>query len=308
MFRPLLAPQECMKTLINYLEDLPYPLLMSPKYDGIRALPKNDRVKSRSFKDIPSNQVQDMFSMFDDMDGELIVGSPVDEGVYNRTQSHVMSKNKPADLIRLFVFDWTKESAAMLPFHERLAEVTRQVNSINTAMKAGGHPQILVPVPHKRVNNIHELLEVETANLELGFEGSMGRSMYGRYKHGRATYNDQIIYKFKRSSDEEGTIVDFIEGETNLNEKTVDDLGYAERSDHKANKVPNGRVGKFVLLWNGHTIVVAAGMHTHAELEHMWNNKEMYRGLCMKWRHFEHGVKDLPRHGRAIGLRDPIDM
>jgi len=42
------------------------------------------------------------------LDGELIVGNPAGEGVFNATQSGVMSKGKKSDF-RFYVFDYLTE-------------------------------------------------------------------------------------------------------------------------------------------------------------------------------------------------------
>jgi DNA ligase-1 len=304
MFKPLLAPRDCPESKPGFLQNLPYPLYVSPKYDGIRALPKEGSVKSRSYKDLPSWQVQDLFSPFQDLDGEIIVGNPMDFDVYNRTQSHVMSFDKPADNISMFAFDWTREGAANIPFEERLQETRRLVDNYNLTARKG----LLVAVPHKIAENLGELLEIENEWVGLGFEGVMMRGRRGRYKHGRATYNEGIIYKLKRFIDDEGVIEGFEEAMINMNELTEDELGYAKRSDHQENKVPAGRVGKFWVRYQGERISVAPGNFTHAELIHIWNNRSKYAGKILKFRYFGHGVKNLPRHPRAIGFRDKMDM
>ena len=71
----MLAPGNDPMSYPDYFKELKFPLLASPKYDGIRALPKNSVVMSRTFKPIPNTEIQENFSKFNDLDGELIVGS-----------------------------------------------------------------------------------------------------------------------------------------------------------------------------------------------------------------------------------------
>ena len=79
---------------------LSYPLLASPKLDGVRALIINGIVMSRSFKPIPNAHVQELFGRpeYNGLDGELIVGAPTDKDVYRNTTSGVMSQAGEPDV------------------------------------------------------------------------------------------------------------------------------------------------------------------------------------------------------------------
>ena len=98
--RPLLA------ATVEDLYKLRYPLLASPKLDGIRALVLDRSVYSRSGKRLPNEQVQMLFGRaeFDWLDGELILGPPTDSDVYHRTGTDLASASK----IRASCADTTK--------------------------------------------------------------------------------------------------------------------------------------------------------------------------------------------------------
>ena len=49
----------------SQLENLKYPVLGTPKLDGIRCLKIDDNVLSRKFKEIPNNHVQKMMKDFE---------------------------------------------------------------------------------------------------------------------------------------------------------------------------------------------------------------------------------------------------
>ena len=106
MFRPLLSPQEDPLRYPDYFKKLRFPLMVSPKIDGIRGIVKNHTMLSRTGKLIPSYQVQEEFTYIDDLDGELVEGLPNTPDVYNRSQSHVMSMGKPGNIM-YHVFDYT---------------------------------------------------------------------------------------------------------------------------------------------------------------------------------------------------------
>lgn len=296
-FRPMLAPGEDPMSFPDYFKKLRYPLLASPKFDGIRCVIKNRNAMSRSFKLLPSAQVQETFVLQEHLDGELIEGKPTDFGVYNRTQSHVMSYDKPGNLA-YYVFDYAHPDWLNKPFYERLSQAK------------GLLPRVpgFYMIEHREIEDEDELLGYEDEQLRLGFEGIMMRDPIGKYKPGRGTFNEGLIYKLKRFADGEGVIIDIVEGFTNENEKTKDELGYATRSERAEGLVPSGMLGKIVVDFNGQIIEVAPGAFTHPERKAMLKHKENYIGSFLKFRYFKHGVKDKPRFPRALGIRHAMDL
>ena len=176
-FRPLLAPQEDPISFPDFFKKLNYPLLGSAKLDGIRALPRDNVVYSRTMKPIPSYQVQDEFGCVQWGDGELIEGNATDPDVYNRTQSHVMSREKFGELT-FHIFDFAAPQCLTLPYYRRLEKAQSHLAS---------HQGVLV-VDHFEINNEVELLEAEERILSLGYEGMMLRNPLSHYKTGRGTF------------------------------------------------------------------------------------------------------------------------
>jgi DNA ligase-1 len=299
-FRPLLSPNESPLSYPRYFKELQYPLLCSPKYDGIRATPRGGIALSRSGLPLRSYQFQDAFNLAEYLDGEFIVGNPTDFNVYNRTDSHVMSFDKPADDIRFYVFDCTMDDLQDDPFYKRL-------EFAETLIKAYDIP-FIYPVEHVEVDNESDLLALEARYLEEGFEGMMMRNPVGRYKRGRCTFLEGIIYKLKRFEDTEGLILDFEPALANSNTKEIDVQGYAKRSKAMAGRAPIDMLGKFIVDYQGVPTKVMPGNFNHKEREEIWKNPEKYRNRYLKFRHFPYGKKDAPRVARAIGFRDKIDM
>jgi DNA ligase-1 len=322
MFRPMLAPHESPKTRPDFFEKLKFPLLISPKLDGIRCLPKMDSVttydtnfnevqglpykvcKSREFLDLPSKQVQSLFAEYQDLDGELTAGEETETDiVYNRTQSHVMSEDKPHEDMRFRVFDCTEQSQLHLPFIERLENAANIVEKYNKQF--GSNASM---IEHLLCENLEELLEHESVFLGAGYEGVMMRNPFGYYKNGRGTFKEGLIYKLKRSEDDEGIIIDFIEEQKNNNILVVDALGYAKRSSSKEGKVGSGTLGKFIILYNELEQSVTAGVLTKAQRQYVWDHKEEFQGAVLKFRYFGKGIKNRPRHPRALGFRHRMDI
>ena len=300
-FRPLLSPPNSPADTPNFFKDIKFPQYLSPKVDGIRCLVQDDQCLSRTLKPIPSYQVQNEFAKpaLCGLDGELVIGEPYAPGVYNLTQSHVMSRNKPGDL-KFYVFDYIHDYNQYEPYHER-----KRMMELN--VEAYKSPDVIV-LEQKLAHNLDELLAYEEKQLELGYEGIMIRNPVAPYKMGRATYRENIIRKLKRFNDEEGVIVDILEGYLNDNPQERNELGYAKRSEHKANKRLSGMVGKFIVLYKGVEIEVAPGYFTHAQRKIIWEMKELYINRILKFRYFAYGVKDLPRFPRALGFRDAMDL
>ena len=69
-FKPMLAAP------VTDIELLNYPVLASPKLDGIRCVVIDGVAYSRSLKPIPNEEIQKFFSSgkYDGFDGELICG------------------------------------------------------------------------------------------------------------------------------------------------------------------------------------------------------------------------------------------
>ena len=296
----MLAPPDDPLRTKDFFKRLQYPLLCSYKYDGIRAIVKSPWVLSRNLTPLPSVQVQDEFGDLDGLDGELIVGNPTFFNVYNLTMSHVKSMNKPNERLRFYVFDVAAEEFAHLPFYRRLEVVEGRVTEVDKSSVRF--------VRHLNVENEDELLEFEAFALSKGYEGIMMRSPLGCYKWGRGTFNEGLIYKLKRFTDDEGVLVGFKERMTNTNLQETDERGYAKRSKVKEGLVPAGTVGTFVVEYKNDIIDVAPGQFTHTELEHIFNNQAHYIGRYLKFRFFGHGIKDKPRFPRAVGFRAESDL
>ena len=83
------------------LPGLAYPLIASPKYDGIRALSMHNQPISRHAKLLPNKDLQYAFKHMPPLDGEVLV-----PGDFNKVQSAIMSQSTCiADKFSYFVFE-----------------------------------------------------------------------------------------------------------------------------------------------------------------------------------------------------------
>jgi|JI10StandDraft_1071094.scaffolds.fasta_scaffold90167_9 DNA ligase-1 len=298
ILRPMLFPPEDPLSYERYFEELPFPLLGSPKYDGIRSVVEEGVALSRTLKPLPSVQVQEDFALVEFTDGELIEGNMRDFDVYNRTQSYVMSFLNPGNL-SYHVFDFRHPDWIGKEFYRRLEKAHEMIR---------GHPNYF-PVEHREIDNIDELLDYEQDMLDEGWEGLMLRNPVGYYKSGKCTWKQQLGFKLKRFKDDEGLILEIEEGTVNENEQERDERGYAKRSTKKDGLVLAGTTGTIIVEHQGRPMRVGPGALTHQQREELFKQRHEHEGKSyLKFRHTPHGVKNQLRQARAIGLRSLIDM
>lgn len=303
-FKPMRAAgPDPKKPPAHFWKSVQYPLSVSPKLDGIRGCSHHGKVTSRKGEPLPSLQVQDELSGLEWVDCEIIEGNPTDYGVYNRTQSHVMSVNKPGDL-SYHVFDYIHPDWLNKPYVERLEMAFHVTN----AAAANSEDGTFFFVEHQEVDDEEELLIYERARLDEGWEGVIGYNPMGRYKQGKCTLNEALSWKFKRFTDLESRIVGFYEQMINTNPQTRDALGYAKRSKAKEGLIPANTLGGFIVDYNGVEVRVGPGVFKEHELKEIWDHREQYLGRLLKWKMFGHGIKELPRFGQALGFRSEIDL
>jgi DNA ligase-1 len=281
---------------------LPYPLLASPKLDGIRALVRDGVVVSRNLKPIPNAYVQSLYggAHMEGLDGELIVGLPFGHDVWNRSQSGVMSEDGKPD-VWFHIFDHWKEPGGYGP---RMAQIRR--------MRSDGRwPHgCAVMVPQHKVFNARELLEFEEEQIGLGYEGVMLRKLAADtpYKHGRSTLREAYLMKLVRRHTCEGVVVDVVEQMHNANEMTRDARGYAKRSKAKAGLVGTGKVGALVLAGpNVGRFEVGTGF-TDQQRTALWRDRKSLTGKVVTVEYRELTPDGLPRFPVFKGFRDPRDM
>lgn len=317
-FEPMLAGTPKVDT------DIRFPVLASPKLDGVRGVCKDGALLSRSLKKIPNRWVQSLMSMpeLTGLDGELTVGPANAPNVMQATTSIVMSSSKP-EQFQFHVFD--KWDAMPYSFEERLERAGDLVErakatwlSLAVALRLEGAPAWIVECPlvmvqHELIRDMADLNAYEAKQLALGYEGIMVRDPAGAYKHGRSTVKEGGLLKLKRFTDGEAVIVGFEEEMENLNEKTVNEKGRSKRSSHAENKRGKGTLGAFIVEADGKQPATAVQFNIgtgmdHALRAHVWANRDKFMRQIVKFKHFDHGAVDAPRHPVFLGFRSPLDM
>ena len=291
-FKPMLAAEAD-------LDKLKFPLIASPKLDGVRALIKDGVVLSRSLKPIPNEHVQKLFGRpeLEGLDGELIVGSPTDPQCFQNTSGAVRRKDGEPD-VRFFVFDTFHKPEA--PYKDRLWWAVCKEDMKKVIVNEA-----------EEVFDQADLEKFESNCLRWGYEGICLRDPSGPYKFGRSTAKEGYLLKLKRFKDSEARILAVEELMHNANEAKKNELGRTERSSHKENLVPAGTMGRLHVedIHTGQRFYIGTGF-TQEQRDWFWRVRYGWpaEGKLIKYRFFPVGVKELPRHPVYLGLRDEFDM
>lgn len=285
------------------LDSLRYPLIASPKVDGIRSIVHGGRLLTRKLEPIPNRNVYADLSKrrLSGLDGELVVGSSTGEGVFSRTTSGLRNHTSVFNYT-YWVFDVHNISDA--PYSER-----REVLEGFVAGSTGGEPQIQL-LPQQVIYDAQELDLYEIHTMSQGYEGIMLRDPNSPYKYGRSTYREGYLLKLKRFEDSEALIIGFEEEMFNGNVAERNELGRTKRSSAKAGLSGKGTLGKLIVrdLLTGVEFGVGTGF-TAAERQKFWDERDVHLNFTViKYKFFPVGVKDLPRHPVYLGIRMPEDM
>jgi DNA ligase-1 len=292
----------------KYIGHIVFPVLVSPKIDGIRALVVDGVVQSRSGKPIPCPTIQELFGVpaLEGLDGELAVGSLTASNLMQRTMG-VMSKSELSaedrHVLSFNIFDrWDEEENYAI----RAAHAQRQVEDIHAHLRS-----FVEWVPHRFINSMDELLEYEAQQLALGYEGVMVNETCGRYKNGRCGKKEPFLIKVKRFTDDEAIVIGFSEMQHNDNEAFKSELGRTKRATLQENLRPAGVLGSLRLRAVTGKFAGAefdcSGFTAQQRLD-LWLQRDMLVGKLGTFKHFDvTGAKDRPRQPVWKGFRSMID-
>lgn len=295
--KPLLAA-----TLEDILT-LQFPLLGTPKLDGIRCLNIDGKAVSRKFIDIPNHHIRNWIEAHvpNGMDGEIIIPG----ATFNETQSAVMTEEgTPA--FTYYIFDYVKDDINK-PYSDRCNDLREWMLSWDEkTVRSLVHISVLIP---KLITSLEQLVLYEMDAVLDGYEGVMLRKPEGAYKCGRSTLKECILLKWKRMETAEAIVIGFVEQMGNQNEKGRDNLGNAKRSSKKANLVPKATLGCLLVrdVDTGRPFGVGTGFSDELRKE-IWNNQALYIDKKITYQFQPHGTKDKPRIPSFKGFRDERDI
>lgn len=297
------------------LADIRYPVLVSPKLDGVRCLVDEDGVPySRNGKRFANPELTVMFNTFKGAgyDGELGMGNPTEKEFFGRTSGWLrrLEDDHPDQPITYWVFDTFDSSLPFvnrLPYHwntmagEQTSDF-KEVSCITRNFSVRLVQQELCYGPD-------EVLAWEEKFTSMGYEGIIIRGDIHKapYKHGRSTLRSQELLKFKRFADAEGVIIGFEAANENQNEAEEDAYGHTTRSSAKAGLVAIERMGKMIVRCDKfeEPVLLGTGIGlTHELRDEIWANQDKYLGKTVTFA-FQLGSDYVkPRFPSFKGFRD----
>ncbi len=277
-------------------EALSFPLLDTPKLDGIRCLKLGGRALTRSFKPVSNRFIREWIeaNLPDGLDGELVVKGTT----FSETAGHVGRAGGEPDFT-FAVFDYV-DGALDRPYAERMADLER--------LPGFGRVDKVLPV---RLETQGDLAAYESECVGAGYEGVMIRTPHSPYKCGRSTGREGYLLKIKRFEDDEAVVLDTYEGLSNLNPAERDAFGRTKRSTARAGMVGRGELGGFVVRHAGTGVEFRVGYnHVLGGIDRavLWERRHELVGRLVKFRHQPSGAKEAPRFPKFIGFRDPWDL
>ena len=280
-----------------------FPVLATPKIDGIRALKIDGVLVSRAFKPIPNSQIRGILEELlpDGADGEITCGG------FHRTTSVVMSHDKTAYPFVFYWFDWVPSKAhSCLPYTERVRMIQEYAD---TSLPCSEPIVSLIP---DLINNQETLAKYESQALSAGYEGVMLRRPEGKYKYGRSTLSEGFLVKLKRYQDSEATVIGAEELMHNNNEPQLNNFGMTVRQRRQEHLVSGNTLGALIaqtISPEGEMVKFKIGTGYTDELRaSLWASRHDIVGKLVKYRYMGYGNKVAPRCPVFIGIRHADDV
>ena len=267
-------------------DKIPYPVLATPKIDGIRFLIVNGKAVTAQFKPIPNKKLRAFLekNCQEGLDGELKI-----LGKFYKTSSIVMSHEHPDwGQVKIIVFDYAPDITKM--YKDRMEDLIRLEN------------RYIIKLKPKVIYNDKELEKFEKACLDDGHEGVMLRVPYGPYKCGRSTIKQFYLVKLIKNITSEAKIIGFKQLFSNVNKQELNAFGMSKRSHKKEGKIPKPMVGSFKVIDGKKRIFFVGGL-TNVMKKDAWENPKKYMNKIITYMCKPYGEKDLPRQARFKSFR-----
>ena len=297
------------------LEKLRFPVIVSPKLDGIRALITPEGPKTRMLKDIPNEYIRKTLSdpWLTGLDGEILTytekidqdsPSGITEKVddFNTIQGNVMRHDGQPRFKFVIFDDFTNDRQ---PYSERW------LKTFNRA-----YPHFVHVLPSFWVDDLNELHKYEERFVSQGYEGMMIRDPRGTYKFGRATSNSQELLKMKRFFDSEATVVGFSERMSNYNTAVRNEVGNLKRSKAQEGLVGSNMLGTLIVRFWIKPSKTAPYVHkefeigtgfTDSQRHQLWRERRSLIGKTVTFKYQEISKYGVPRFPVFLGFRYDLE-
>lgn len=280
-FRAMLA----CSTIPDIYNDIKYPVIASPKLDGIRCVIANGLAMSRTMKRIPNLFIQRTLQQLQlhGLDGELMVA-----GDFEDVSSVIMSETHHKQYEFYYnVFDSFHNGSD--PFKIRQASAKHMVQTLDNC-----HVKLVEQVWIADADALEDYWDECVAK---GYEGAIVRDPDGPYKQGRSTLNQGWMLKLKKFDDSEGLVIGFEELMHN------DDTSTSK----KENMLAGDTLGALEVFWNGKIFKVGSGFDS-AQRREIWHNQDAYINRHITFKHQGVTKYGTPRFPTYKAFRHEDDM
>jgi len=296
--------------------EIDYPIYVSAKLDGVRALAIDGIMYTRAglpFKDC----VQQRFKII--LEEAKQRGVVLDGELYNHYISFqqitsACSHEDKVECLRLYVFD-----CVSLVEWFGLSGTTynlRRDAYLNICQEIDPRCRYIVPVEHCICNTKDEVITIHNQMLESGYEGTMLRPPNGLYKHNRSTAKEKDLRKFKPFETIDCVIVGFKqkarlteEAKATITDK--DKFGRSKRGHRKGDREFVEELGAIGELYEveGTAKQCFAGFTKNSSVrtEITWENREEYVGRHVEVEYQSVGMLDVLRLPRIVRFRPDLD-
>jgi DNA ligase-1 len=299
------------------LLELHFPLLATPKLDGIRCLVIEGKAVTRSFKPVPNDHIRNTIESAyaagryrAEWDGEIMVRNRS----FNDLSGDVRRKDGKPDFYYA-VFDLISPTTDQNVVDGTLTEtgeggLTQPYMKRVAMLKHLSMPDFVEKVTPVLIKDMAELIAYEIKCIDEGYEGVMVRKPDGPYKCGRSSVNEGYLLKVKQFVDEEATVIAAEEMMHNDNVAEEDAFGRTKRSKHAENMRPAGVLGKLVCRRDDGTEFEIGTGFTQQDRVIYWQKRGNLIGKRVKFKHQPSGAKDggKPRFPVFLGWRDDWDL
>lgn len=306
----------------NYVPNkIKFPVWAEPKIDGFRGLNMGGTLTARTLKKFKNKYTTEFFSKpeYIGFDGELAAQDERHPDLCRITNSAVNSiEGEP--FVLWHIFDYVTEETRHWSYKKRKIYLADRIAGLQLQGKCG-HLRV---VPHVVCENLEQLMAAHSNNMELGYEGTCFYGPDVAHKEGKSSPTHNGVLRIKDFVDTEAEVLQIVEGEENLNEAQINELGRTYRTSHQANKIPNGMVGclicrqledvydplddKKLLIPKDKIIKVSPGKMTKEDRMWYYHNPNEIVGQPIKHKFFPRGMKDKPRFSNFQMIRPKEDM
>lgn len=322
-FKPILAPNEEAN-----LDEIKYPIMASFKLDGIRAIFKEGQILSRSLKPIVNKQLKEKFEPLrkysEDhgciLDGEIYSPILPFQGISSCVMTQdfedkkaikkwgeiqeefdlTVTREEALESLKFYCFDYVDDGMLLDIYFEARIELVHE--------KLKSFSDIYYPVSHVEISNKEDITKYFEGALDNGFEGLILRDPKGKYKFGRGTLKEGIIYKVKPYRTFDAKITGVVQStvvDPNA-EKTTNELGRSVTSKKKDDRILIEKASAFWVDYEGKPLKVVLAM-TDKEKEAVWANQGEFIGRTIEYKGMLIGAKDVPRHPVMVRFREDRD-